>query len=131
LRLKDPAMEVSLLGEKKVRDDAALLGDRVAICIGLARKDGNDLLLLGPDLIGRGKVKEVNLYFDKDNGLLLKEECRDQGSKVELFYSDYKRVNGIPVAQKIVRRMDGGVNYRSEVEVSIVDKLNTKLFQES
>jgi RNA polymerase sigma factor (sigma-70 family) len=145
LRLTDPAIKVSLLGEKKVGDDAALLGDRVAICIGLARKDGKQLVHLVPDLMDHGndgsgwKLKEVKLYFDKDNGLLVKEEFQfkekdefqqDRVRTVELFYSNYKLFNGIPVAQKMIRRRDGQVTWRTEiVEFNVVDKLEAKLFQ--
>jgi hypothetical protein len=127
LRLKDPAMKVSLLGERMAGDTAAILGDRAAICVGLARRDGEKFVPLYP-LIGM-QVNEVRLYFDKDTGLLLKEEWDYGSTPFENFFTDYKVFNGIPVAQKIVQRTEGAVTYRTEVEFNIVDKLDANLFQ--
>jgi hypothetical protein len=126
LRLKDTGMKVSLLGERKAGDHTALLGDRTALCLQLARADGKEWLpahlLLGQ------RVKEVRLYFDKESGLLLKEELNDP-HHIEIFYSDYQVFNGIPVAQKLAQRTDGEVIYRSEVEFHPADRLDAKLFQ--
>jgi len=127
LRLKDPAMKVSLLGERMAGDTAAILGDRAAICVELARKDGKKFLPLHA-LMGM-QVNEVRLYFDKDSGLLLKEEWDYGDSQFEHFFTGYKAFNGIPVAQKIVERTNGEVIYRSEVDFNIVDKLDGKLFR--
>jgi RNA polymerase sigma factor (sigma-70 family) len=126
-RLKDPAMKVSLLGERMAGDTGSLLGDRATICLELSRKDGKPLGPLHAFALGRGN--EVRLYFDKDSGLLLKEEWNFSDLHCELFYADYKRVDGIAVAQKLAQRTNGEVNYRSEVEFNIVDKLDAKLFR--
>jgi RNA polymerase sigma factor (sigma-70 family) len=126
LRLKDPAMEVSVLGERLV-GDTSLLGDRAAICVKLSRKDGKDTWPLHP--FSSGVVSEVRLYFDKESNLLLKEEWDYQDIPYEIFYTDYKMVNGVAVARKLVHRGNGGVTYRSEVEFNSVDKLDAKLFQ--
>ncbi|MBI3408636.1 MAG: RNA polymerase sigma factor [Planctomycetes bacterium] len=127
LRLKDPAMKVTMLGERMAGDIAALLGDRGAVCVELARKDGKRFVPL--HALAGGLVEEVRLYFDKASGLLLKEEFEDRNQHIEIFCTDYKVFNDIPVAQKLVRRTDGSVNYRSTVEFNIVDKLDAKLFQ--
>jgi RNA polymerase sigma factor (sigma-70 family) len=127
LRLKDPAMEVSMLGERLVGDTGSVFGDRAAVCVKLARKDGKDTWTL--HAFGFGRVNEVRLYFDKDSGLLVKEEWDHQDIPYEIFYTDYKTVNGVAVARRLVHRGNGGVTYRSEVEFNSVDKLDAKLFQ--
>jgi hypothetical protein len=120
LSLKDPAMKVSLLGGYRV-------GDHAAIGIKLSRKDGK---LVAPlHAIASMAVNEVRLNFDKEKGLLLKEEWDFRDLHCEVFHSDYKMFNGIAVAQKRVQRMNGVVNHRCEVEFKIVDKLDAKLFQ--
>ena len=76
-------------------------------------------------------MKEVRLSFNKDSGLLLKEEFSAFGARqrVEIFYSDYKVSGGIPLAQRLVPRTDGHVNYRSLVEFKRVDRFDEKLFK--
>jgi RNA polymerase sigma factor (sigma-70 family) len=128
LRLKDPAMKVSLLGERMAGDTAALLGDHATICVKLSRKDGKPVLPLHA-ISGMAGINEVLLYFDKEKGLLLKEEWDYRDLHCEIFYSDYKLINGIAVAQKVAQRTNGEVNYRSEVEFKIMDRLDAKLFQ--
>lgn len=127
LRLKDPAMKVTVLGERMAGDTEALLGDRAAICVELARKDGKQFFPL--HAFTGGTVEEVKLYFDKESGLMLKEEFEVHQQRLEIFYTDYKVIGGIPVAQKLVHRTDGSVNYRSTVEFNVVDKLDAKLFE--
>jgi hypothetical protein len=127
LRLTDPAMKVTLLGERMAGDTAALLGDHATICVKLSRKDGKRLVPLHA-FAGMG-VNEVLLYFDKERNLLLKEEWDYLDLHCELFYSDYKVFNGIAVARKVIQRTNGEVNYRSEVEFAIVDRLDARLFQ--
>jgi RNA polymerase sigma factor (sigma-70 family) len=127
LRLNDPAMEVSVLGERMVGDTGSVFGDRAAICVKVARKDRKGFSPLHFDR--SGLVNEVRLYFDKDSNLLLKEEWDAHNLHFEIFCAGYKMVNGVAVAQKLVQRTDGGVNYRSEVEFNVVDKLDAKLFQ--
>jgi RNA polymerase sigma factor (sigma-70 family) len=128
LKLKDPEMIVSLVGERMVGDTGALLGDRAAVCIKLSRKDRKKFIPLD-DYGHGGAADEVLLYFDKNSGLLLKQELDDNQLHFEIFYTEYKTFNGIAVAQKRVHKTDGEVNYRSEVEFNIVDALDAKLFQ--
>jgi hypothetical protein len=48
--------------------------------------------------------RDVSLYFDKENGLLIKSETKGKegGSEYneEIFYSDYKKVSGLMVHHK-------------------------------
>jgi hypothetical protein len=87
--LKDKSYTLGLLNEIKVQDRPAV-GVKVA-CKG---------------------HKDVHLYFDKGNGLLVKSERRSpefDGKDVlrENFYSDYKAVGGRKHWMKVVVHQDG------------------------
>jgi hypothetical protein len=88
----------------------------------------------GRAAVGVGLTKEVpalkfsaKMFFDKETGLLVKEE---QGS-LEIFFKDYKRFDGIPVAQKKTEKAEKDRwTLESEVlEFKAVDKLDAKLFE--
>jgi hypothetical protein len=86
--LKEPAYKLSHSGEVKI-------GDRAAVGLLVAHKDHKDL----------------NLYFDKENGLPLKSEIRmtEPGGKeitAEFHYSDYKEFDGVKHPAKVVIRAD-------------------------
>jgi RNA polymerase sigma factor (sigma-70 family) len=127
LKLKDPAMKVTLLGERMAGDTAALLGDRAAVCLELERKDRKNFVPLHECNVGA--VNNVRLYFDKASSLLLKEEFDYGNSHFEIFHSEYKLINGIAVAQKMTQKTNDEVNDRTEVEFKIEDKLDSKLFE--
>jgi hypothetical protein len=97
--LRDKAYTLSSLGDVKV-DDRPALGIRVS---------------------GKGH-RDVNLYFDKENGLLLKSEMRvkdeESGQEVnqESYFSDYKEVNGLKEPMKIVIKKDGKAFLEADVE---------------
>src|SRR5262249_50730396 len=97
--LKDKAYTLSSLGEVKIENRPAL-GFRVS---------GKD-------------HRDVNLYFDKDNFLLLKSEMRikDEDSKMELnqetYFSDFKEVGGLKEPMKFVIKKDGKPFLEAEVE---------------
>ena len=127
LKLKDPEMNVTLRGEHPVGDTGSLLGDRTAVCVQLTRKDGKKFVPLHD--LNSGLVVEVGLYFDRETHLLLKEQFQTPNEKIETFHAHYKTVGGIAVAQKLTRRTNGEVNYRSEVEFRIEEKLADTLFE--
>jgi hypothetical protein len=87
--LTDKAYTLSLLGEVKVGDKAA---------VGLS--------------ISHQERKNISLFFDKDTGLPLKSEIRvtePKGSKevtVEYHYSDYKDFDGVKLCGKITIKAD-------------------------
>ena len=63
-----------------------------------------------------GFDKEIKLYFDKESGLLVKAGHKgkgpgDGGARVDVYqesyFSDFKKVNGIQVATKVVTNHDG------------------------
>lgn len=78
--------------------------------------------------------KDVNLYFDKEKGLLVKVERRIkdmQGQDVdqETFYTDYKEDNGVQRATKQKTKRDGNDYLDIEItEFKPVDKFDENTF---
>jgi hypothetical protein len=113
LPLKDKAYTLSLLDETKV-------ADKPAVGVKVSCKDRRD----------------VNLYFDKDSGLLVKSESKvkvpEEGNKEvnqETLYDDYQQVEGAWIAMKIAVFRDGKKYAEGEnFDIKIVDKLDEKLF---
>ncbi len=110
--LKDKVYTLSTLGETKVGDRAAL-GVRVS---------------------SKGR-RDINLYFDKDNHLLVKSEMRvkDDQAKMEMnqetFFSDYKEVAGIKEAMKFSIKRDGQPYLDAEIEeIRRQDKVEDSVF---
>jgi hypothetical protein len=111
--LNDKDYKLSSLGEVKV-------GNRPAIGIRVEHKG----------------YRDVNLFFDKDKGLLLKEETRGkdlmQGGQEftsMTLYDDYKKVEGVMVPHKVTIERDGKPYVDAEVtEVKLSEKLDDSLF---
>jgi hypothetical protein len=109
--LKEGAFTLAPLPEIKV-------GDRPAVGIKVSHKDH----------------KDISLYFDKENGLLLKSERRakdftGQEVKQETFFTDYKAYDGMQHARKQKTKQDGNDFLELEVtEYKPVEKLDEKLF---
>lgn len=110
--LKDKAFELSLIGEVQVEGKAAA-GVKVS------HKDRRD----------------VNLYFDKETGLLVKTESRvkDEGSGQEVtdeaFLSDYKDVQGTKQPMKVVVKRDGKLYVEGEVtDITLAESLDVSVF---
>lgn len=81
--------------------------------------------------------KEFKMYFDKDSGLLVKTAHRGlapgdgAGTDVdeENFHSEYKKVNGIQVATKLVVHHDGKKFMSVELsDFELLEKLDDKEF---
>ncbi len=108
---KDKEFELSPLGEAKVNDKPAV----------------------GVHVESKGH-KPVNLFFDKESGLLVKTEGRAMGidqqeSNQETILSDYKAVDGVKVPMKTVVLHDGKKVTEIEVtEVEFLDKLDDSEF---
>jgi hypothetical protein len=108
LKLKDPTRQLALLGETKVGDCPAR-GVRLT-------KDIPGLKL------------ELKLFFDKETGLLLKEE--NNVPDLEVVYSNYKQFDGVPVPQKTTREVNGKLMTETElVAFRATDKIDAKLFE--
>jgi uncharacterized protein (TIGR03067 family) len=100
LRLKDASHKVALL------DEEAKIGDRAAVGV----------VVTGPQFKGK-------MYFDKETHLLLKGTGSDIAR--EVTFSDYKKFDGIPIAQK---EHDG--HFEPEVtDFRAVDRFDAKLFE--
>jgi hypothetical protein len=85
--------------------------------------------------VSRAGCKDIKLFFDKKNYLLVKTERyvrdSDLGNYVakEVFFSDYKEVEGTQQPMKMVWKTGGETNYDLEiVEIKLLDKLDEKLF---
>ena len=101
---------LSPLGEVKV-------GDVEAVGLRIAHKD----------------FKEVNLFFDKKDGLPIKTEIglTDPGSKeitIECLFSDYKDFDGIKHPAKIAIKADGKEFTMEINEVKVLDKQDDSVF---
>lgn len=109
--LADPAFKLAPLGESMVEG-------RPAVGVQVAREGQRD----------------VNLYFDKQTGLLVKDETRVkdmQGMEVrqETYYSDFKPVQGIQYPRKIVMKRDGKDYVDGETtEIKFLEKLDDSTF---
>jgi hypothetical protein len=71
----------------------------------------NDRTAVGIKVASKGH-KDFNLFFDKQNGLLVKQEgpsVNDSGKAInrEILYSDYKAFDGVQRPTKILMKEDG------------------------
>jgi outer membrane lipoprotein-sorting protein len=81
--------------------------------------------------------RDVNLFFDKESGLLVKSEGSGKdfmaGGKEftqETLYSQYKEVKGLKVPMKVVINRDGKKYVETEVtEIEPKEKLDDSLFE--
>jgi hypothetical protein len=108
--LTDKAFKPTLLAEAKV-------GDRAALGLLLSHKER----------------KDVSLFFDKENGLLLKSEMRltdPQGKEitVEYLYSDYKDFDGVKLCAKIAFKLDDKAFTMELSEIKPVAKVEASQF---
>ncbi len=105
---KDKKVKYSLSGEVKVKGKAA-----------------NGMIL------AREGKKDINLYFDKDSGLIVKIEVRKRdlmsGQEVteERFITEYQEIGGQKVAKKFEIQRDGKVFLEGEVtDVQAFEKVD-------
>jgi hypothetical protein len=111
--LTDKAYELSSLGEGKV-GDTPVVGVRV-------KHKGH---------------RDVSLFFDKKDHLLLKSETRGKDTMGDggeftavMLYKDYKKVDGLMTAHKIVINHDGKLFVEAEItEFKYSEKLDDNVF---
>lgn len=110
--LKDKQFTLSTIGELKVENRPAL----------------------GVKVVSKGR-RDVDLYFDKETGLLVKSETRvkldgsDQEVTEESFPSEYKEVQGTKQASKFSVKRDGKLYMEGEVtDMQLSDKLDASIF---
>ena len=80
--------------------------------------------------------RDINLYFDKESGFIVKTETRskdpavgDQEFTLEMYHREYKKYGNVMVPQKVEIRHDGKLFVESEtVEHTQSDKLDDALF---
>jgi len=113
LVLRDPAFQLSLLGDSKV-------GDRAAVGVKVSRKDQRD----------------ISLFFDKDTHFLLKSEMRGKDVEAggieftsESYFLDYHDTNGTQRFRKLEVKRDGKPFVDIEVsDFEWKDKLDDSTF---
>jgi hypothetical protein len=110
--LKDKAHSLSPLGELKVND-------RPALGVKVSRK-------------GRA---DVDLYFAKDNHLLVKVEWKAPNSDLqqevawEALFANYKEADGVPCPRSILLNVDGKKYMEVEVtEVRFAERIDDGMF---
>lgn len=111
--LLDKDYTLSALGDGKV-------GDRATVGVRVQRKG----------------YRDVNLYFDKENSRLLKSQRRVKDIMMggteytsDTFYRDYKNVDGMMIAHKVVINRDDKKFIDGEAtEVKVYEKLDDKVF---
>jgi hypothetical protein len=111
--VKDKRFELAPVGE-------VMVGDKPAVGVRVSHE-------------GR---RDVNLFFDKKTGLLLKAERRikdqmagGQEATQETLYSDYQDLNGFKHAMKVLIRRDGKDFADSEVmDFEFKDKVDDSVF---
>jgi hypothetical protein len=80
--------------------------------------------------------RDVNLFFDKESGLLVKTEMKardpmagDKEFNSESYYSDYRKVDGVQTPFKLSLKRDGEKYVESEsTEVKREDKVDETTF---
>lgn len=134
-------LDEKLLGELK--EIAHLM--RVSRLVGLVEDKNCKLSALGEiKVAGRAAVgvkieckgfRDINLYFDKQNGLMVKAERRaldpTTGQEVseERIITEYSKVDGVQSPRKLTVYRDGQKFMEAEVtEVKILEKLDPATF---
>jgi hypothetical protein len=130
-KLKE-AIEEQLYSERVV--GLMFLGEKGIELSPLGEIKVNDKPAVGLRVSSKGH-KDINLYFDKDKGLLVKTEMRatdvlgGQETAEEKILSDYKEMDGLPRPTKVAVLRDGKKLMDLEVtEVKILDKLEDSTF---
>jgi hypothetical protein len=109
--LADKGIDITALGESKV-------GGRVAVGV-LIKSKGH---------------RDVKLWLDKENGLLVKREHRvldNTGKEVaqEVVFSDYRETDGVKHYHALTAYRDGTKIIEAKVrEIEFFDKLDKKVF---
>jgi hypothetical protein len=110
LRLKDADHRVALLDEAKING-------RPAVGVELTKAVPNFKLSL-------------QMFFDKETNLLAKQE--NVLSSTSIFYTDYKKFDGFPIARKETAESAKDKTYTETkvIEFRVVEKSDAKLFEQ-
>jgi hypothetical protein len=118
----------------RLANDPLALRDKDAKLSPLGEMKINDRPAIGLQVSCKGK-RDVNVYFDKENGLPLKCETTappfQGGQEVaqEFFFEDYKEFEGVKVATKMTWKQDGKKYMVREVsEIKPEEKIDDSTF---
>jgi hypothetical protein len=109
--LKDKQFELKLIGEEKIDEKPAV----------------------GVKVTAKGH-KEIKIFFDKETSLMVKTESKTldpamQEVNSETIYSNYKDVNGLKQAMKILVKHEGKKFMEGEVtEIKVLEKVDASTF---
>lgn len=80
--------------------------------------------------VSREGHRHVNLFFDKELGLLVKRDRLNKGEKgEEIFFSDYKEIDGLQYPRKLTFKRGGVVEREDDLEFIRQDKPDASLFE--
>jgi hypothetical protein len=120
--------------EEQVQTLVPLLKDKAFTLTALGEDKVNGKPALGVKVASKGH-KDVDLYFDKQSGLVVKSvrQSYDPNTKKEVsretILSDYKDQNGLKFPSKMVMQMDGKKFLDMDVtEYKLIDKLDDSEF---
>lgn len=129
---------------KSLRNDAhanylesilPLRDDKSLTVKSIGREKVNDKLAFGLKVTAKDRG-EVKLYFDKDSGLLVKQQRKTKGPEegeveAESYYSAYKAFSGVQQAMKQLVHHDGKKYLEFEVtDVKMLEKLDDSTFEQ-
>lgn len=113
----------------------ALLEDKNCKLTAAGEAKVNNKAAVGVRVESKG-FRDVNLYFDKGSGLLLKTERRavdpttGQELNEERIITEYHKIEGMESPKKVLVNRDGKKFMEAEVlEVKMLDKIDPKTFE--
>jgi acetyl esterase/lipase len=115
-----------------------LYGEWIATLVPLLDKDFQ-LTPLGESKVGDRPVRgikvarqghlDVNLFLDRDKGVVLKREVRVPGLVGEVLYDNYKEVAGLQRYHKTTLKINGKVLLETELrDIKALEKLDDEVF---
>jgi hypothetical protein len=119
---------------------------RVGRLVALVKEKGHELSAVGEVKVeGKPAVgvrvstkgeKDINLYFDKESGLLVKIEHRtiapgtaNEITEERIILEYRKDANGIPLPKKVLLNHDGKKFLEAEVDGQLLEKLGDDVFK--
>ena len=132
---RDPSGRESLHQRQMNLGKFNFVGDKNYTISPLGEIKVNDGAAVGIKVASKGH-RDVNLYFDKQSGLMVKRETRaldlqnQQEVSEETFIRDYQDKEGLKTAKKVDVFRDGKKIMEAEIlDVKFVDKLDDSQFQ--
>src|SRR5262249_50289120 len=68
------------------------------------------------------------LHIDKESGLVVMQDTRTQFARLETHFTDFKKVDGIPIAHTRTVMQNGKAVEERKLSVKFVEKQDDKLY---